>query len=111
MLVMKASSGGGRGSTRRRALIHSIPKFSQERLLQKRGGAAELLQGMAALEAQEQERRGRRDEMVALQTDVKVLENYEDRELASGEGSRPVRRERKPRKPEICRIQPEEERE
>ena len=125
-LVMKASSGGGRGSTRRRALIHSIPKFSQvrpthqlavaqrllqERLLQKRGGAAELLQGMAALEAQEQERRGRRDERVALQTDVKGLENYEDRELASGEGSRPVRRERKPRKTAICRIQPEEERE
>ena len=125
-LVMKASSGGGRGSTRRRALIHSIPKFSQvrpthqlavaqrllqERLLQKRGGAAELLQGMAALEAQEQERRGRRDERVALQTDVKVLENYEDREVASGEGSRPVRRERKPRKTTICRIQPEEERE
>ena len=27
-LVMK-TSGGGRGTTRRKALIHSIPKFSQ----------------------------------------------------------------------------------
>ena len=120
-LVMKASSGGGRGSsTRRRALIHSIPKFSQvrpthqlavaqrllqERLLQKRGGAAELLQGMAALEAQEQERRGRREERVAVQSDPK----NEEREIGRGQCSRPVRRERKPRKTDICRIQPEEE--
>ena len=29
-LVMK-TSGGGRGTTRRKALIHSIPKFSQVR--------------------------------------------------------------------------------
>jgi len=125
-LVMKASSGGGRGSTRRRALIHSIPKFSQvrpthqlavaqrllqERLLQKRGGAAELLQGMAALEAREQERRGRREERVAVQRDAKVLELNEEREIGGGQCSRPVRRERKPRKTDICRIQPEEEKE
>ena len=124
-LVMKASSGGGRGSsTRRRALIHSIPKFSQvrpthqlavaqrllqERLLQKRGGAAELLQGMAALEAQEQERRGRREERVAVQREV--LEKNPEREVGRGQGSRPVRRERKPRKTDICRIQPEDEKE
>jgi len=125
-LVMKASSGGGRGSTRRRALIHSIPKFSQvrpthqlavaqrllqERLLQKRGGAAELLQGMAALEAHEQERRGRREERVAVQRDVKVLEKNEERDVGRGQSSRPMRRERKPRKTDICRIQPEEEKE
>ena len=115
-LVMKSSGGGGRGSTRRRALIHSIPKFSQvrpthqlavaqrllqERLLQKRGGAAELLQGMAALEAQEQQR------IASVQKEVKVIEKKEEKQM--GNGSRPVRRERKPRKTAICRIQPEEE--
>ena len=115
-LVMKSSGGGGRGSTRRRALIHSIPKFSQvrpthqlavaqrllqERLLQKRGGAAELLQGMAALEAQEQQR------MASVQREVKVIEKKEEKQM--GNGSRPLRRERKPRKTAICRIQPEEE--